>query len=443
MTIKLKAEHLPENRLTFFYQVHLVPGGRWLLGRASESIVLVDLGLPGGPAKNKGFTYFDTSEDSEWEVDRIFEPTQYRAASDDLNEEKSKDTLRFAALALGPKRLLWALVFEVGPLPDDPSIRLLAKTRVHRICPLQIFGDRLFLDFGGTLVIWDYIHHLSASWAVKISGIVKFANIRDWVIGTNPTGVYGWKIPTLEHMGKDDIFGGSGASTSYFKIQHGGGAQYRAGYFRELALSTSWRTHHHDSEGRGSSSRSCLEVSIVYHVQETSPDIGWEAESLEEMELWRYDLKLHIPDNHDPGDPVDITEFVQCNMQFATGTFPKLIRLDNYGDVDHPRIPHHSLYDDSGVEYALFMMTHRRTAQLVYSPMSLSKAKAKKEGGGMDDGDNDRAATWAIINIEHEEDHPVHSATLCPWSGRMAYICDRELHGGDESYPIHVLNFLG
>ena len=246
-------------------------------------------------------------------------------------------------------------------------------------------------------------------------------------------------------MGKDDILGGSGApdtSTPHFEIQHNQETHPEIDVY-ELALSTWWRAHHHESERRGCSSSSCLEVLIVFHVLGTSLGSGWDLESLEEVNLWRYNLELHIPDNCDPGDPVDITQFVQCNIRVASGTFPERIGLNYHGETDFPCIPHHSLYDDSGVEYALFMMTHRRTAQLVYSPMSLSKAKARKEGRGMDDGDNDHAAKWDIINIKHEEEHPVQSATLCPWSGRMAYICDNEFHVGEDHYPIHVLDFSG
>ncbi|RXW21511.1 hypothetical protein EST38_g4322 [Candolleomyces aberdarensis] len=448
MTIKFESEDVPdlEDLLSFFCQIHLVPGGRWLFGLAFACIVLMDLGLVGGPAELKGFTHSDVlDEDNGWRFERMFEPVQYRAASDDLNKEKCKDTLRFAALVIDPNHLFWLHVYEVGPLPDDPSIRLLAKTKVYGLQNLSIFGDMLFLKFEKTLVVWDYIRCLSASWTAEISGIVKFAKIRDWVIGTTTTGVCGWRIPTLEDMGKDDILGDPGApnsSTPHFQIELDEDALPEVYSEQGFALSTWWQAHHHhEIERGGCTSRACLEVSIVYHVLGTSS--GWDLESLEEMDLWRYDLGLHIPDNHDPSDPVDITEFVQCNIWFAACTFPEMIGLNHHGEVDFPRIPHHSLYDDSGVEYALFMMTHRRTAQLLYSPLSLGKAKAKKEGRGVDDVGDDSVTKWDIIDIEHEEGHPVKSATLCPWSGRMAYICDDELHEGDDPYPIHVLDFFG
>ena len=58
---------------------------------------------------------------------------------------------------------------------------------------------------------------------------------------------------------------------------------------------------------------------------------------------------------------------------------------------------------------------------------------------GDGDGD-DEAVEWGILAIAHEKEHAVQSATLCPWSGRMVYICgDEDMDEQDSS--IHVLDF--
>ncbi|KAJ3534145.1 hypothetical protein NMY22_g7052 [Coprinellus aureogranulatus] len=84
----------------------------------------------------------------------------------------SSDYLRFFALIWetrmpGPVSITKVHVYEVGPLPANDSLRLIAKHEVGFAASLAFHGwiskDRMYLHVKGRIIIWDFVASLVAS----------------------------------------------------------------------------------------------------------------------------------------------------------------------------------------------------------------------------------------------------------------------------------------
>ncbi|KAJ3505205.1 hypothetical protein NMY22_g17663 [Coprinellus aureogranulatus] len=193
--------------------VHLVPGGRYVIGATERCLSLWDLGLPGNLPHDHssaitsllGYYIPDLPTLRYWFISA---PVPH-----------SSDYLRFFALVWetrmpGPVSITKIHVYEVGPLPANDSLRLIAELKVGFAASLAFHGwiskDRMYLHVKGRIIIWDFV----ASLVVSLDDVpveTDYGDSEVMTIGEKfvlllTHGIYSWDIPSLQTVEKHFVW---------------------------------------------------------------------------------------------------------------------------------------------------------------------------------------------------------------------------------------------
>ncbi|KAF5330141.1 hypothetical protein D9611_010642 [Ephemerocybe angulata] len=180
--------------------VCIIPGGRYLVELNSDCLRLWDLGIP-WPSNDridtvKLLSTIGGSEAFVCNFERLSTPLR---CGDKM--------FRFVAIAQDRTSGHMVLkVYEVGPLPGDNEIRLLASKDTG-----AVFGTnwRCWLDGDcvitalwrySHIIVWDYVRNIHASWESPIQDLLEVTSIDGIFIAWAHTGVIFWTTPELVEM---------------------------------------------------------------------------------------------------------------------------------------------------------------------------------------------------------------------------------------------------
>ncbi|KAF6764489.1 hypothetical protein DFP72DRAFT_423698 [Ephemerocybe angulata] len=182
--------------------VCIIPGGRYLVEVNSDCLRLWDLGTPW------------SSNDRIDTVKLISTRAGPKAFGCKFQSMGRSTPLRcgnnkFRFLALAQDATLGHLVlevYEIGPLPEDNEIRLLASKEVG-VWPgthwrFWLDGDRVnaVLWVHSRVIVWDYVRNLHAFWCFHDQDLLEVTSIDDAVIAWTYIGVIVWNAPELVEM---------------------------------------------------------------------------------------------------------------------------------------------------------------------------------------------------------------------------------------------------
>ncbi|KAF6764490.1 hypothetical protein DFP72DRAFT_423719 [Ephemerocybe angulata] len=194
-------------------RVHLIPGGRYLIELVRRCFQIWDLGVP-----------WTLENDLSSPVVICTQNADTGLAFNDISKpvRSGTDTLRMIAHGVPPSVSLgdndsasFLQIYEIGPLPKDCRIRLLAKHRVGDLVipkPMRYWlsGDRVYFVCDDThVLVWDYIRSLYASWNLVPSSLTwegeagelkQCTSVGDIFIVWTETRVVALNIPQLCDM---------------------------------------------------------------------------------------------------------------------------------------------------------------------------------------------------------------------------------------------------
>ncbi|KAJ3502034.1 hypothetical protein NMY22_g18724 [Coprinellus aureogranulatus] len=180
--------------------VQMVPGGRYVIGHAADRILLWDLGCSGPQTPACGGTLLNVSH---VECEAFFVSNLSQASENSFRFATMERYIRDDGQPWGRYR-----VYQVGPLPNDPRIQVLAEHRAtssNSEMPSRFWmaGARVFLyrRHTGVLDLWSYVDRTMSSVVVpegKLEDTPEFLNLADAVVVLREKGLHVVPLPKLQ-----------------------------------------------------------------------------------------------------------------------------------------------------------------------------------------------------------------------------------------------------